>query len=104
MDNFVIAIILLVLVFVFTAASGVLISSLCDRIIGLCDSGSVKEALSLWNEYKNAVSFFVRDSEIDTADTFASKFESGDASALPRFIESISEIKATERFGFLNLF
>ena len=104
MDNLVVAIILLVLVIAITAVSGVLISSLCDRIIALCDSGSVKEALSLWNEYKNAVSFFVRDSEIDAADAFASALGSGDASALPRFIEAISEIKAAERLGFLNLF
>lgn len=109
MNNFIIAIIILALIIIFTVINSIYICSVCDDIIALIDEGRLEEAYSIWEEKKGYIAYLVRDAEIDvvTAETGSlgsdAAIEDGEAVGL-RFRDAIQEIKNTEAFSAENIF
>ena len=110
MDNFIIACIILVSIIIFTGVNSYMICDICDDIIALIDSGSDEEAKALWQEKRDYIAIFVRDAEIDVADSEVSSFGTGTApedgeaeSGRMRFREAISEIRDCEKFNLQDI-
>lgn len=109
MRNFIIAVIILTVIIIFTVFNSIYICSICDDMIFLIDADNLQDAVTLWNENKDYISYFVHDSKIDTAiaesDTFGSDFRNKDDAEIKiRFREAICEIKDTEKSLPENIF
>ncbi len=111
MENFVISVILVSLMVIFTIFNCFYICSVCDEVIALIDENNTAEACRLWNEKRDYISIFVRDAEIDVVDSEAkaleeeTPIEDGEAPASAiRFREAVMEIKDSEKPTFFNIF
>lgn len=109
MNNFIVAIIILAVVIVFSVINSIYICSVCDDITALIDQNKLDEAKKLWEEKKDYISYFVRDAEMDVVSSEAeaigsdTPIEDGEAVGM-RFREAIGEIKDTEEFSLTNIF
>ncbi len=109
MNNFIVAVIILILIVGFTVFNSIYICSICDDIIAFIDEGRLKEAFLLWEEKKNYISYFVRDAEMDVVCAESQSLgsdtpiEDGEAVGM-RFREAIGEIKDAEEFLLANIF
>lgn len=111
MENFIVAIVLLTVIIVFTAVNSFMICSICDEIIMLIDIGEIDKACELWNEKKSYLALFIRDAEIDVVESESSAlsseipFEDGEAEAGKlRLREAVTELKNSEMPNFKNIF
>lgn len=111
MHNFIIAVILIAFTLIFTVANSIYICSVCDNIQALLSEGKTEEAVELWESKRFYLSFFIRDAEIDVADTEAENLlkhyslEDGEAEmAKMSFSDAINEIKLSEKLSFESVF
>lgn len=111
MHNFIIAVILIVFIVIFTTVNSFYICSVCDDIEALLNEGKIEEAVELWNSKKYYISFFVRDAEMDVVSTEADNLlrhyslEDGEAeSAKMSFSDAVNEIKLSEKLSFESIF
>ena len=65
MGNFILAVIMLSALIIFTGVNSFYICDVCDDIIELTDQSKFQEAVSLWEANSDYISFFVKDSDID---------------------------------------
>lgn len=110
MDNFIIACIILVSIFIFTGVNSYIICDTCDDIIALIDSKKEDEAKALWQKKRDYIAIFVRDAEIDVADSEAESLgkgavlEDGEAEmGALRFREAIIEIRNSEKINLQDI-
>ncbi len=106
MGNFIISLVLVSIIVIFICFNCFYISSVCDDILALIDQNEFQEACEIWNRSKNYISIFVRDSEIDIADSNIEDFsESGNEYYIEvYFRQSVLEIKDSEVPIFINIF
>lgn len=111
MNNFIIAIVLIAVVVIFTAVNSVYICSVCDDIQALLSEGKTEEAVALWEQKKLYLSLFIRDAEIDVASTEADNLmrlysnEDGEAEmAKMSFSDAVDEIRLSEKLTFESIF
>lgn len=111
MGNFVVAIVILSAVMIFTAVNSVIICNLCDEMIDLADKGEIERAKELWQEKKGYLGLFIRDAEIDvvTAELSRSEqsvaIEDGEAeAAIISLKDALEELKHSECPQILNIF
>lgn len=111
MENFVIAIILLIIIILFTALNSFFICRICDDIIAFIDIGDTENAYKLWKEKKSYLALFIRDAEIDVVDSEANALseetpvEDGEAEAGKlRFRDAVKELRNSEFPNFDGIF
>ncbi len=110
MNNFIIACVILIAIVLFTGINSYIICDVCDEIISLIDSGKTDEAKDLWQSKRDYIAVFVRDAEVDVADSEAAalgegiSLEDGEAEmGKMRFREAISEIRDSEKFNLQDI-
>ncbi len=111
MENFVLAIVLLSIVVVFTGVNSVVICNICEEIISLAENGYYEDACRKWEESSGYIAIFVRDAEIDVVNAEAKElkssipFEDAEAEAgKMRFIDAVTEIIYSEKPSFQDIF
>ncbi len=96
MGNFIYAVIILVLIIVFTAVNSVIICNICDDIIGLIEEDSIDIARGIWENNRKYISIFVRDTEIDLVDTAIRQIETQIPDSKVLFKEAVNEVRRSE--------
>ena len=111
MGNFIIAVVLITLLLIFTGVNSFIISSICDELLSLVDEERIDEAKQLWEERKNYLSFFVRDAEIDVVSAefngASEKIANEDGEAelsITDLKDAINELKHGEKPTLANIF
>lgn len=111
MGNFIIAIILIAVLVLFTGINSFVICSVCDELLLLIDEEKIDEAKLLWEEKKDYLSLFVRDAEMDVVSAelngAAEKISNEDGEAefsLTDLKDAINELKHGEKPSFTNIF
>ena len=102
MGNFIIAVILIISVLLFTLVNGVIINNICDEALCLLSCGEYTRAAELLRKKTSYLSFFVRDSELDRMCDELDRLEisliNGEAEPdLRALLNAINEIKDRER-------
>lgn len=111
MGNYICAIIILIIIVIFTAVNSFTVCNICDEMLSLIDENKLEAACELWREKRFYISLFVRDAEIDVVTAEAEEMdqskvtEDGEAEAAKlRLREAIMEIKRSESFTFESIF
>lgn len=111
MDNFIISIILLAAVLIFTGINSFVICGMVDEITELIDNDEFEKARELWEKRRNYISLFVRDAEIDVvnAEMNASgegkENEDGEAElSVTDLKDALSELRHGEKPSLFNIF
>lgn len=103
MENFIIAILTVAVIIVFSVINCVKITNLCEEMIALTEEGYFNIAYDLWQENKVYLSLFIHDPEIDEADEVFRMVEGGDSDSTERLIEVLRELLDSEKPLLVNL-
>ncbi len=107
MGNFILAVIMLSALIIFTGVNSFYICDVCDDIIELTDQSKFQEAVSLWEANSDYISFFVKDSDIDDVDLQAQRILNSQTPSnldTESFKAAIQEIKNSEKSNLKNIF
>ena len=103
MGNFIISVIIIISIVIFTVWGSFAVCSNCEEFISLIKSDEIESAFALWEEKRGFISFFVRDFEIDLV-TEKMKKLCDSSTESESAIEAIDEIINAEQINFYNLF
>jgi len=111
MGNFVLAIVILSIVILFTGVNSFVICDICEEIISLADNGYYEDACRKWEESSKYIAIFVRDAEIDVVNAEAKElkaslpFEDAEAEVgKMKFVDAVAEIIYSEKPSFQDIF
>ena len=105
MENFVIAILFLSTILLFTVFNSIYICGICDDIIDMIDNGDISAAGELWQENQGYISFFVRDTEIDSVSARAEAIKEGsEAESAQKLRSAVEELRDSEKATFRHIF
>lgn len=97
MENFICAVTLIIIIFIFVTVNSLIICNLCDKIIALAEGGDLSGAVSLWEEKKDYISFFAHDSNIDSVCQAANI-------GAKELCDALREIREAEYLSVKNIF
>lgn len=103
MENFIIAVLIVAFIIVFSVINCVKITNLCEDMISLTEEGYFNIAYDLWQENKRYLSLFIHDPEIDEADAIFNTIKRGEWESTDRLIEALTELTDSEKPIFINL-
>ncbi len=111
MNNFIIAIISVLLIFAFITINSFVICDICDDLIDYVEKEQLESAKDLWEKKKFYLSLFIRDAEIDvvTAEFNGvlekTSIEDGESELnTTSLIDALNELKHSEKPSFNNVF
>ncbi len=111
MENFIVAILLLVFIAIFAGVNSFIICDICDEMISLVENDKTEEAKKLWEDKRDYIAIFVRDAEVDVVDaemdqaSSSTANEDGEAeSKKMSLVDSIKELMHGEKPNFEDIF